>query len=422
VARAFPIFTSNARNGFVGTRLASTIVAALLSTVGPLPAHAHSFEVLYAFKGGVDGSGPNGGLAQDATGNLYGATSSGGGSANCNGGCGTVYKVDSHGNETVLYGFSGEADGQYPSPLILDSSGNIYGTTLWGGDPDCQGYGSCGVVYELSASGTETVLHTFEGSGDGTNPEAPVIMDSAGNLYGTTLAGGAGGGCVGNNPPGCGTVFEVSSSGQETILHAFAGQDGANPSAGLLRDSSGNLYGSTLEGGTYGYGTIFKLDSGGKLTILHEFTGSAPDNGYPYDGLVSDKAGDLYGTTEWHPAGSDVFGTAFELEPRSRTLTTLFSFDLCDGGYTEAGLLRDSSGTLYGTTLSGGRDRGGRCVGGGTVFKLDKNGKESTMEVFGTKNKGDAPRSILVQDKAGNLYGTALDGPGGNGVVFEIAP
>jgi hypothetical protein len=146
----------------------------------------------------------------------------------------------------------------------------------------------------------------------------------------------------------------------------------------------------------------------------------SPDNGYPFDGLTSDRAGTLYGTTEWHPSGTDVFGTVFELGPKNRALTTLYSFDLCDGGYPMAGLLRDPNGALYGTTLIGGKDRNGRCVGGGTVFEVDKKGKESALDVFGGKDMGSAPQSILVQDKAGNLYGTALDGPRGNGAVFEI--
>jgi uncharacterized repeat protein (TIGR03803 family) len=403
-------------------RVALALAVALLPAVAPPSAHARNFEILYAFKGGSDGSWPNGGVAQDASGNLYGATTSGGGSANCSGGCGTVYKLDRQRKESVLYRFTGEADGQYPFPVILDASGNVYGATLWGGNPDCQGYGSCGVVYKLDPSGTQTVLHTFEGTSDGANPEAALVMDSAGNLYGTTLAGGSGGGCSDYNPPGCGTVFEVSSSGPETVLHAFTGEDGANPSAALLLDLAGNLYGSTLTGGTYDYGTIFKLSKSGKLTVLHEFTGSSPDNGYPYDGLTSDSAGNLYGTTEWHPSGADVFGTVFELSPKSRTLTTLYSFDLCDGGYPVAGLLRDPNGILYGTTLSGGKNHNGLCVGGGTVFELDKKGGEFTLDVFGGKKKGSAPQSILLQDKAGNLYGTALDGPKQNGIVFKITP
>ncbi len=399
-----------------------SILAVLFAVSAAHAAAAHGFKILYAFKGGTDGDEPSGGLARDAAGNLYGGTVAGGGSSNCSEGCGTVFKLDARGNESVLYSFTGEADGQYPSPVVLDTSGNIYGTTLWGGNPDCQGWGSCGVVYKLDTTGKLTILHTFEGSTDGMNPEAPLVMDSAGNLYGTTLAGGGGGGCIENNPPGCGTVFKVDKGGNETVVYAFSGSDGANPAAGLLLDSTGTLYGSTTEGGTYNSGTIFKIGKYGKETVLHSFTGQSPDNGVPYDGLTSDNAGNLYGTTEGHPEGTNIYGTVFKLARKGWVMSELFDFDLCDGGYPEAGLVRDPKGTLYGTTLSGGHDRDGRCVGGGTAFEVDKSGAETTLKNFGGRKNGVAPQSIPVQDQGGNLYGTAQGGPHGNGVVFEITP
>jgi len=392
-----------------------------LLVVAPPQAHAHTFKLLYAFKGGADGSEPAGNMAMDASGNLYGTTISGGGGANCSAGCGTVFKLDAKRNETVLYSFSGQADGQYPLGVILDPAGNIYGTTVWGGNPNCQGWGSCGVIYRLNPAGKLTILHTFQGNTDGMNPEAPPVIDAAGNLYGTTLAGGGGGGCIENNPPGCGVVYKVDQDGNETVLHAFAGTDGANSAAGLLLDMPENLYGSTTEGGRYNYGTIFRLGKSGKETVLHDFTGEAPDGGVPYDGLTLDRFGNLYGTTEYHPSGSTIFGTVFKLARKGNAMTELYSFDLCDGGYPLAGVLRDPKGNLLGTTASGGHNRSGRCVGQGTIFELDKGGTKTTLATLGGK-KGAAPGSIPVQDQFGNLYGTAAGGPGHQGLVFEITP
>ena len=214
-------------------------------------------------------------------------------------------------------------------------------------------------------------------------------------------------------------VAQVDTNGNESVLYAFKGSDGADPSAGLLLDSAGNLYGSTLEGGTYNSGTIFKLGKDGKETVLHHFTGQSPDNGYPYDGLISDGAGNFYGTTEGHPEGSNIYGTVFRLTEKTRAMTELFSFDLLDGGYPLAGLLRDAKGNLYGTTLSGGSCNYNQC---GVVFEVDRNGNETTLHNFSEGKQGEAPQTILVQDKAGNLYGTALRGPARNGIVYRIKP
>jgi len=328
----------------------------------------------------------------------------------------------------VLYRFSGGADGWYPFPVILDSAGNLYGATIWGGSPNCQGHGNCGVVFKLDTAGKFSVLHSFTGGKDGTNPESQLVMDTAGNLYGTTVAGGAGGGCLNQNPPGCGTVFKLDKDGNETVLHAFNGEDGADPSAGLLLDRDGTIYGATIDGGTYAtqifadqsiccHGTIFKLDKRGRVTVLHSFTGLRPDNGVPYDGLIEDDKGILYGTTEFHPPGSNIFGTVFSLNKKGGPVSELFTFDLEDGGYPVAGLIRDNSGNLYGTTLGGGH--GCQC---GTVFKLDPQGRETILHKFTQKTDGAAPQSILVRDDAGNLYGTALYGAHHNGVVFKITP
>jgi uncharacterized repeat protein (TIGR03803 family) len=403
------------RSALVLTSLAIFLSAAVFA---PLPATAQKLKVLYEFKGGEDGLEPSGGLVQDAAGNFYGTTISGGGSTNCHEGCGTVYKLDTHGKETVLYRFTGLSDGQYPWPVVLDKAGNIYGTTFQGGISNCENYGSCGVVYKLEPGGTFTVLHTFKGepNSDGANPESGLVMDSSGNLYGTTVDGGTPGGCPNWYPPGCGTVYKIDTHGKETILHYFDGEDGQNPSAGLILDRQGDLYGSTLNG-AYRFGTVFKLSPDGKETVLHNFSGGPPDNGYPYDGLARDDTGNLYGTTEWHPSGSNIYGTVFKLSPKGDALTTLFTFDLLDGGYPLSGLIRDSAGTLYGTTAYGGNCKYNGC---GTVFRVDRNGDETVLYNFHTGPDGHAPSGILLRDQAGNLYGTSQGGTHHAGLIYEI--
>jgi uncharacterized repeat protein (TIGR03803 family) len=408
-----------------GTRSVASAVFAVAITLiftvlAPQFAEAQTFTVLHAFKGGTDGFWPDGGLGRDASGNLYGVTNAGGGSPACHEGCGTIYKVDTHNKETILYSFTGGADGSYPFPVVLDAADNLYGTTIWGGNPNCDGYASCGVVFKLDTKGKFAVLHTFTGGSDGANPEATLVLDAEGNLYGTTLTGGAGGGCANQYPPGCGVVFKVDKSGNETILLAFDGTHGSNPSGSLLLDEQGTLFGTTTQGGIYNNGTVFKLKKSRKEIVLHNFTGNSPDAGDPYDGLVRDSAGNLYGTTEGHPEGSNIFGTVFKLSDQGGPMTELFSFDLVDGGYPLAGLVREKAGNLYGTTNSGG----GGCQANvcGTVYKVDKNGNETILYNFQGKGDGGNPGSLLVLDGAGNLYGTSLPGAHNDGVVFEITP
>ena len=220
----------------------------------------YDFKVLHKFTGGADGAAPSGGLIRDAAGNLYGTTFYGGGSSACglaNGtpsGCGTVFKLSPTSTKTVLHTFT-SGDGQNPSAgLIREAAGNFYGTTTYGG-----GAGG-GVVFELSPTGIQTVLYSFAGGADGAFPLAGLIRDVGGNLYGTTQSGGTSSGCA---PFGCGVVFKLSPTGTETVLHSFTGRDGAFPSAGLIQDTVGNLYGTTEIGGAYGFGVVFKLSPTG---------------------------------------------------------------------------------------------------------------------------------------------------------------
>jgi uncharacterized repeat protein (TIGR03803 family) len=384
----------------------------------PPSAHGQTFTVLHSFKGGTDGESPVGGVVRDAAGNLYGTTASGGG-VTCffRDGCGTVFKVNTTGKETVLYSFTGGADGAIPlAGLIRDAAGNLYGTTEYGGDLACNSSGvGCGTVFKVDTTGKETVLYSFTPGADGAaKPFAGVIRDAAGNLYGTTAYGG---------PSSSGTVFKVDTNGKETVLYTFTGgrggTDGYLP-GGVIGDAAGNLYGTTYLGGDF-YGTVFKLDSTGKETV-YRFRGGT--NGeYPVGDLILDKAGNLYGTTE--NGGTSGFGTVFKLNTNGKK-TVLYSFTGgADGNLPTAGVIADAAGNLYGTTQYGG------VFFNGTVFKLDKTGKETVLYSFTDGADGAAPGASLVRDAAGNLYGTAIvSGDSGSlctivygcGVVFKIAP
>jgi uncharacterized repeat protein (TIGR03803 family) len=213
-------------------------------------------KLIHSFNLDRSGFHPFAGLLMDANGNLYGADADGG-----RNGDGTLFKIDSDGSERVLHTFKGPPnDGSVPAgTLIMDKSGNLYGTTQGGGVAGCYADGGCGIVFKVALDGTKTVLHFFKGGrADGANPAAGVVADSAGNLYGTTEFGDSSNNC--NGVPGCGTVFEVTPDGTEMILHSFGdGSKGANPIARLVADGKGNFYGTASNGGAYGYGTVFEM-------------------------------------------------------------------------------------------------------------------------------------------------------------------
>jgi uncharacterized repeat protein (TIGR03803 family) len=309
-------------------------------------------SMLYSFAGTPDAEDPYAGLIRDKGGNFYGTTIYGGTA----GGFGTVFKVDPTGKDTVLYSFAGTPDGADPyGGLVRDADGNFYGTTLYGGKA-----GGFGTVFRLNSAGQLTLLHSFSGMPDGEDPYGGLVRDTAGNLYGTSRYGGSGG--------GYGTVFKVDKTGKLTLLHSFSGNpDGADPHCGLIRDKAGNLYGTTIYGGAGGgYGTVFKLSPKGKLTLLHSFSGN-PDGVNPYARLVRDAAGNLYGTTFY--GGTLGYGTVFEVS-KSGKLTVLHSFNFSpDGGNPIGGLVLDKAGNLYGTT-SGGGDTSCGFGGCGTLFEI----------------------------------------------------
>ncbi len=354
--------------------------------------------VLHNFASPPNGAYPSNGVVRDSAGNLYGTANGaysdvGGGGTN---NAGVVFKVDKFGHETVLYSFTGGADGSSPNAVVLDSAGNLYGTTANGG-----AFG-VGVVFKVDTSGKETVLYTFTGGADGANPYA-VILDSAGNLYGVTESGG----------DGAGVVFKVDTSGNETVLYTFTGgADGAYPN-GVILDSAGNLYGTTTYGGTSGAGVVFRLDMSGNESVLYPFTGEN-DGGYSDAGVILDSAGNLYGTTSG--GGASGAGLVFKVDA-SGNETVLFTFTGgADGGYPYAGVVRDSAGILYGTTSGGG------TPGLGVVFKVDTSGNETVLYTGQRGLDGDQPYLAgVILDSVGNLYGTeAFGGAGGEGVVYKL--
>jgi uncharacterized repeat protein (TIGR03803 family) len=324
--------------------------------------------------------------------------------------------LDTAGKETVLYSFTDGADGATPyASVIRDAGGNLYGTTSAGGLRTCNNGNGCGTVFKLDTTRKITVLHTFTGSRDGSIPMGRLVRDTAGNLYGTTEFGGS---SIGS---GSGIVFKLNSTGKETVLHRFTGgADGGEPVAGLIRDSGGNLYGTTGGGGSFGWGTVFKLDTAGKETVLYSFTDGA-DGATPYGSVIRDAAGNLYGTASMGgaiEACAGGCGTVFKLDTSGK-LTVLYTFTGDDGRSPYAGVIRDPAGNLYGTTRSGGN---GGTFSPGTVFKLDATGKETVLHNFVGGTDGADPVAGLIRDAAGNLYGTTPDGGAGAGIVFKIAP
>jgi uncharacterized repeat protein (TIGR03803 family) len=377
------------------SRIVLTLAAVFgFAVVAVQSVQAQTFKVLYGFQGGKDGANPYAGVTLDSAGNLYGTTVYGGG-GNChygtNRGCGTVFKLDTTGKETILRSFTGVLKFPYGG-VVLDSAGNIYGTTSQGGDPKC----SCGAVFKLDSAGKETVLHTFKGT-DGANPYANLILDAAGNLYGTTAGG----------TTTAGTVFKLDATGEETVLHNFQGgtKDGSSPYAPVILDAAGNLYGTTSAGGARrgGRGTVFQLSKGGKETLLFKFGGGS-NGGTPYSGLVMDADGKLCGTTRNGGAFGYNDGVVFSLNNGKETV--LHRFTGQDGSEPYAGLVMDSAGNSYGTTTD-------------TVFEIDAAGSFTLLSTeagsFGT----------LVEDAAGNLYGTSGHGTLGSGTygtVWKLTP
>lgn len=403
-----------------------------------VPAFGQQYQVLYTFQGSPDGDEPYTGLTMDAGGNLYGTTYHGGTE-------GTVFRLASEPNgewtESVLYDFSNPATGGFPlGDVRLDAAGNAYGTA----DPTA---GNNGVVWELTPTQSGfwngTAIHTFTGENDGGQPWAGVIFDKAGNLYGTTTTG----------ETSCGTVFELTPSGgvwTETILHAFTcGKDGSFPTNDLVLDKAGNLYGTTDWGGVgcgkQGCGTVFELRQHNGVwskRAIYSFKGGA-DGIQPYSALVLDKTGNLYGTTAVGGVGTcDIegipgCGTVFKLTRVSGgkwKKATIYSPDGSSGGGLFGGVVFDGSGNLYGTMAFYGKTGPDCAAGCGSVYKLTPGGAgkwaPTTLYEFTGAADGGEPFSRVLIDKSGNIFGTTIYAGSstgsckvlGCGVVFEIKP
>jgi uncharacterized repeat protein (TIGR03803 family) len=284
----------------------------------------YGFEFLYHFNlnDPANGYNPSGNLALDSQGNLYGTTPYGGGPCQTYSACGTVFQIAPDRTETVVYSFMGGADGIFPSSgVILDGQGNMYGTTDFGGIGACNS--GCGIVFKLTPQGDETILYTFLGGTDGEDPGAGLVMDASGNLYGTTVMGGIGTDCEPSG--GCGIAFKIAPDGTETVLHTFlGGNDGANPVGPLIFDSQGNLYGTTTSGGGsnqcyLGCGTVFQIAPNGNETILYSFSDIAEGVG-PIGNLVFDAEGNLYGIASGGesqncPYNGGACGVVFKIAP-----------------------------------------------------------------------------------------------------------
>jgi uncharacterized repeat protein (TIGR03803 family) len=413
------------------------IFVLLCMTLTAQPAQAQTFQVIHNFTGGIDGAAPFAGLTIDAAGNFYGTTCGSpclGGVANA----GTVFHLSKNGSGwvfTPLYIFRGGIDGAAPDArVIIGPNGSLYGTTNGGGST------GSGTIFNLkpatsvspniSAGWTETVLYSFSGGNDGANPEAEVVFDQAGNLYGTTLYGGQGEG-----QHGFGVVFQLTPAGSgwtESVLHTFTGgSDGGWPVDSLIFDSAGNLYGTTAYGGTWGQygcsfgwscGTVFKLvqsSSGWTESVVYSLQGGT-DGGNPLGGVIFGADGYLYGTTSW--GGSSGGGTVFSINHPGLAPYPLSGStnDYLPGSW--ASLTMDSVGNLYGTTYMDGTHHSGSvfqvsvscgCGGCGWNYRL-------LHEFTGGSDGGNSLGGVVL-DRNGNIFGTTYAGGAyGYGVVFEI--
>jgi uncharacterized repeat protein (TIGR03803 family) len=433
------------------TKLFPTVLAAVVLTAAILffpdsaLASGPAETVIYSFQSTNDANTPHAGLVADRAGNLYGTTFFGAGQF----GFGTVFKLSPPATlgapwtESILLNFS---NGQGPwAPLIFDRKGNLYGTTWLGGN--CGG----GVVFELSRPAqkggqwTQTVLFNLGCGGDVNSPQAGLVFDQAGNLYGTASAGGAY--CV--DWGGCGGVYQLVKPGvpggawSENLLYSFPGPDtinaGAGTQGGLAMDAQGALYGTTVSHGGGPLGTVFQLkppiQPGHKWrhSTLYVFQGGS-DGIRPRAGVTLDAHGNLYGTTGGEVSfGCTECGTVFQLTPTPKgqwTQTVLYRFQGgADGSFPASNLIFDGAGSLYGTTLYGGDPSCDQC---GTVFKLAPpvNGgfwTKTTLHSFAGGADGNTPAGGVAFGKHGALYGPTVDGGtgsclGGCGAVYAIKP
>ncbi|MFZ0284778.1 MAG: choice-of-anchor tandem repeat GloVer-containing protein [Terriglobales bacterium] len=369
-----------------------------------LAAPAQTFTRLQFFNG-ANGANPYVGLTQGRDGSLYGTTIDGGAY-----GSGNVFKITASGKLTSLYDFCAQSncpDGQYPDTVLaLGTDGNFYGTTQNGGTN-----GGYGTVFKITPGGALTTLHSFD-EADGVAPYGGLVLAINGDFYGTTNVGGAFGG---------GNVFKITPGGTLTTLYSFCSQggcaDGQYPVGPLVQGSDGNIYGTTHAGGNNsctpdGCGTVYQITLSGNLTTLHSF--DATDGDYPYGGVAEGPKGTFYGTTGG--GGANDAGTVFGMTASGK-LVTAHSFDVSDGA-TPYALMLGSDGNFYGTTSAGGNNSNGKNHG--TIFEITPTGAFSTLHSFGG-NDGALVYGGLVQGTNGLFYGTTyFGGRDDDGVVFSL--
>ena len=394
---------------------AAAVFALSLATVT-----AATTDVIYSFEED-EGEYADTDLETDSAGNIYGTTVLGG-----DFGSGTVFQLSHTGNSwvhTVLYSFTGGADGGEPyKGVTLDGEGNLYGTAVTGGSGICEG--GCGVAYKLTNSGgtwTQTVIHAFTGEDDGSGPGARVTVDGAGNVYGMAPTGGA---------YGLGTIYKIRQ-GQNgawvlKVIHAFTGgADGATGSAGRMILRQGHLYGAATTGGTYGSGVVFELTptqvGEWDFRTIYSFRGQ-PDGSFPYGALLFDSSGNIYGTTYY--GGANNIGAVYQLTPRANgewRERVLYSFQGgTDGNSPISNLVFDTARNLYGTTSEGG-------LGTGTIFKLSPVGgghwMETVVHMFQGPPDGAFSYNGMVVDPFGNFYGaTVHGGVDDDGSIYKFTP
>jgi len=448
-SNAASIFDINSRP--VTSALFLGLMFAIAVTAAPA-AQAQTLNVLHTFNGSPDGADPGPGLtASGAT--LYGTTEYGGNLANCDGSCGTVFKIARSGSgwiETPIYKFTGVPDGANPmARVIVGPDGALYGTTVMGGTGSCDiGSRGCGTVFKLQPPPTfcasflcqwrATILYSFASFADGAWPEAELVFDQAGNIYGSTITGGTGP-CSYGSYGGCGTIFKLTpnrnGSWSKSTLYSFQGSpnDGAGPGSALVLDQDGNIYGTTGGGGLQcpydePCGVVFRLTPSGAETILYFFTGGS-DGYLPESGLISDGHGNLFGAAAAGGQGIDGGnGTVFELTPAQGggwNFSVQYTFDYYNGEADGPGPLTiDAAGNIDGTSGGGGP------YGGGTLYQLTpSNGGWSYRTLysfgFGDGSQGFFPEGKIVLDAAGNLYSTCSEGPypsPDDGTVWELMP
>lgn len=386
--------------------LLATLLALALALV-PV-ASAQTFKVLHEFNGTSDGALPEAALFRDAAGNLFGTTFAGGGV-----GEGTIFKIDTTNTERVVFSFTASVSGSSPaSALIQDQSGNLIGAAD-------SGPGGAGVIFRISQQGSETLLHSFLGGTGRTSrvPSGGVFMDKTGNIFGTTLFGGSG-----TCQFGCGSIYRLDTANILHVLHSFNGSsEGSQPFGALVQDATGALFGVTKSGGNLacaefpqtGCGTVFKFAKG-VLTVLHTFQGGS-DGATPQPGLLLDANGNIFGVTA--SGGSGENGLVFEIS-NTGVYTILHRFTGSDGKTPNGSLVSDSAGNLLGTTQAGGLNSLG------TVFEMSPAGRVTLLHSFTGNLDGAFPLAGVIRDPAGNLFGTAVKNfliNQFNGTVFEIS-